>query len=217
MAQRTGATATTDSTPFERVLDTRNPAAIQGELTNRLEAARRARIDTDAAALAADRAALESALRDLAGLAPPERLRGLAGLIGLIADQQDEAAAAARAVKDPPAIPHGGWLLLGRVREADGSAPKDGQISFEGAGNAARLLPPIPIPAGGEIRFALPATSVTEIARLSTPAVKIVATVAGRRGEDVAPAPIAANGLHQFDIVLPSGPAPKPQPTPPGR
>src|SRR5690349_14854204 len=90
--------------PFGNVLGTREPDAIQAALLRALE---RARLDHIAAALKTateDRRVLEEALKELEGRAPRARLGRLTGLIGLMAELEIQAQAAAKAIGDAPAI-----------------------------------------------------------------------------------------------------------------
>ncbi|MGH6910385.1 MAG: hypothetical protein ACREE0_06020 [Phenylobacterium sp.] len=201
------------SAPFEKVLSTHDPFRVQDEMFVRLEDGRREHMEAERRALSQDRKDLEGALKDLQARTTPERLSRLSGLIALVDRQQAEVEATVAALKDPPAIPAGGWLLIGRVREANGDPPKGGQIKFEG-GETDRRLPPIKIPANGQVRLALDAETVTEITRHGEAQVQIAATVGDRSVEDVAPASITPGGVHQFDLILP---APKPPRRPPDR
>jgi hypothetical protein len=171
---------------------------IQDEIFARLEQERLERIEASQASLATDRKALEGAMKDLADQVPPERLRRLAGLIGLVSDQQAQADAAAKAVGDPPVIPAGGWLAMGQVRDFDGSPAKGGQVNFEGSGDAAaRLLKPVKIGADGQVRLSLGAEAVAEFIKSGETQVQISAQVDDRTVEDIAPAKIVANGVHR--------------------
>jgi hypothetical protein len=191
--------------PFERVLGTRDPQGIQDEIVVRLEQERLARIEASQASLAADRKTLEKAMAELADQVPPERLRRLGGLIGLIGDQQAQAHAAAQAIENPPVIPPGGWLAMGQVRDFDGTPAKEGQVNFKGSSDAAaRLLKSVKIGADGQVRLSLDAKAVTELIESGETQVQISALVDDRTIEDIAPANIAADGVHQFDLILPS-------------
>jgi hypothetical protein len=190
---------------FGEVLGTRDPAAIQQEMFARLEQARLDHIAATQTSAAADRKVLEAAMKDVADRVPPERLRRLAGLIGLVTEQADQAAAAARAVKKPPSVPAGGWLVFGQVRDSDGAPAKGGQINFEGGSDvASRLLKPVKIGADGQARLALDAGAVAEIGKNGEVEVVVTAQVEDRTVRDIAPARITADGLHQFDLILPA-------------
>jgi hypothetical protein len=197
---------------FGDVLATKDPDAIQQEVFARLEQARLDQIAATQISAAEDRKVLEAAMKELADQVPPARLGRLSGLIGLVREQQSQAAAAAKAVKTAQAIPPRGWLVLGRVRDFDGTPAKGGQINFDSAGNdlAARLLKPVKIGAGGQVSFALDAGAVAEIVKSGQVQLTITAQLGDRTATDVAPAVIAADGLHQFDLILP---APKDTPT----
>jgi len=205
MARNPRSTDAAASAPFEKVLSTHDPFRVQDEMFVRLEAGRREHIDAERRALSQDRKDLTGALKDLQARTTPERLSRLSGLIALVERQQAEVEATVAALKDPPAIPAGGWLLIGRVREANGAPPKGGQVTFAGGdATTGRLLPPIKIPADGQVRMTLDAKAVTEITQHGGAQVQILATVGARSIEDVAPAPITADGLHQFDLILPA-------------
>src|SRR5262245_51982970 len=116
---------------FGPILGTRDPQSIQDEIFVRLEQERVERMKASSDALAADRETLEAAVKELSGQVPPERLRRLTGLIGLIGEQQAQAEAALKAVKDAPAIKAGGWLLMGQVRDSDAKPVKGSKIEFK--------------------------------------------------------------------------------------
>jgi hypothetical protein len=189
---------------FGEVLRTRDPATIQKEIFARLEHERLDRIASTQISAEQDHQALESAIADLSDRVPPERLRRLSGLSALLAEQAAQADAAATAVKNPPSITAGGWLAMGRVREFDGTPAKGGQINFEGGGDSvSRLLKPIKIGVDGQASVAFDAATVAKILRGGALQVVITAQVDDRIVQDVAPAQIAADSVHQFDLVLP--------------
>jgi len=205
MATKDGTSGSTGGAPFEPILATRKPEAIAADLTARLEEARRAKLNLDRKSLAVDRDILVRAVKDISPRARPGQVRKLVGLIGLLDEQLAQIEDARKAIKEPPAIPANGWLLLGRVREADGSPPKDAMVTFEGGGDAARkLLQPVKLDAQGEARLALAAKDLAELNRQGVAVVKVT-VVAGdqRQVADVVPARIVPGGLHQFDLTLP--------------
>jgi hypothetical protein len=197
--------STGDSPQFGKVLATKDPEAIQQEMFARLEQARLDRIKATQASAAEDRKVLEAAMKELPDTVAPERVGRLAGLLGLITEQGAQADAAAKAVKKPPSIPPGGWLALGQVRDFDGAPAKGGQVNFEGRSDlAARLLKSVKIRADGQANLALEAAAVAELIKAGEVQLMITAQVGDRTVADVAPAPITADGLHQFDLVLPA-------------
>ena len=202
--------------PFEPILQSRKPDAILQELTARLEGRRRTALTQDRKSLEADRDLLAGALKDIAAHARPQQVQRVAALVGMLDERLKQADEARRAIKDPPVVPANGWLLLGRVREADGSPPKEAKVAFEGGNDVTKkLLQPVPVNAQGEVRVALSAKDVAEANRGGAAIVTAIAIASdGRKVADVVPAPIVPRGLHQFDLTLPiaksQGPAKSP-------
>lgn len=203
MAKRTDNDAA--SRPFVDVLKTQDPDRILNEVFARLEHMRLARAEATPTSAAQDRKSLERAIETLSKRVEPERLRRLTGLLDLIDDRTAEAQAAVEAVSNRPSIEPGGCLVMGRVRESDGKPAEGGQINFIGAPHGTSPIPkPLKIGPDGHAYLVLDARSVAEIAKAGAQQVLLVAQVGDRRVQDIAPAQIGPDCVHQFDLVLPN-------------
>ncbi len=195
------------SRPFVDVLKTQDPDRILNEVFGRLEHMRLARVAAMPTSAAQDRKSLERAIETLSKRVEPERLRRLTGLLDLIDDRAAEAQATAQAVSDRPSIEPGGCLVMGRVREPDGTPVRSGQINFvvaaQGTSAPGKALKPLKIGPDGHARLVLDARTVAAMTKTGALQVLLVAQVVDRRVQDIAPALIGPDCVHQFDLVLP--------------
>lgn len=200
MATKKSETKPNPTADFAPIFEARDPPALARSLAEALEAERRARFEADRKALDEDRGAIASALKEFSERAPPERLRRLAALAQFIEAQEKDIDEAVAALGKPAAAPKDGWLAIGRVREADGAAPKGAQVCFD---DGAKMKMLVDVDANGEARMTLSAKEVAAIAGKGETLVRVFAIADGREIADVAPARIVANGVHVFDLALP--------------
>lgn len=202
MAKRTDNQAA--SPPFVDVLKAQDPDRILNEVFGRLEHMRLARLEATPTSAAQDHKSLERAIETLSKRVKPERLQRLTGLLDLVDACATEAQAAAEAVSNRLSIEPGGCLIIGRVRESDGKPAEGGQINFIGPPNGTSPIPrPLKIRPDGHACLVLDARSVAEMAKSGVQQVLLVAQVGDRRVQDIAPAQIGPDCVHQFDLVLP--------------
>jgi len=199
--------AATEDRGFGRTLATKSVGRIVPEAMNRLEAGRRqyvrlglSNVEAELELLRQERKRLEGE-EDAAAAAPRlARVTALAAAAEIdLAARQAVLAAIERA---EPARP-GGWNVLGRVLQRSGAPPPKATVVFVAErGQVVGELGVLPVGDDGLVRKAYEAEVVAPLVKKGV-AVSASVRIGSRvLATEEAPSPIAADGVHQFDLIV---------------
>jgi hypothetical protein len=194
---------------FGELLQTRSVQRILPELINRVETGRRAFVRAAEQVVEGELNLLREERKLLEGEpdADPALIARLDGIIAGVA--RDLEAHQGVAAEFDQAVAHqaGGWTVLGRVLQRDGSPPKKATVGFVSeAGRPVKELGSLPVGADGYVRKAYVAEVIATIPAQARDVSAVIRVGQRVVAKDVAVVAVAADAMYLFDLrVDPAG------------